>query len=67
MGAAYFLDPKVVLSFVMWVLYLVILFVRRSTGLRGKRAVYLSSAVFLVMLCVWAANLFSSVHRFTTQ
>jgi ABC-type uncharacterized transport system permease subunit len=65
MGAAYFLDPKVLLSFVMWVLYLVILFVRRSTGLRGRRAVYLSSAVFLVMLCVWAANLFSSVHRFT--
>lgn len=65
-GAAYFLDPKVVLSFVMWVLYVVMLFVRRSTGLRGKRAVYLSSAVFLVMLCVWAANLFSSVHRFTT-
>jgi ABC-type uncharacterized transport system permease subunit len=67
MGAAYFLDPKVVLSFVMWVLYLVILFVRRSTGLRGKKAVYLSSAVFLIMLCVWAANLLSSVHRFTTQ
>lgn len=66
MGAAYFLDPKVVLSFVMWVLYLVILFVRRSNGLRGRRAVYLSSAVFLLMLGVWAANLFSSVHRFTT-
>ncbi len=65
-GAAYFLDPKVVLSFVMWGLYVVMLFVRRSTGLRGRKAVYLSSAVFLVMLCVWAANLFSSVHRFTT-
>jgi ABC-type uncharacterized transport system permease subunit len=67
MGAAYFLDPKVLLSFVMWVLYLAMLFVRRSTGLRGRRAVYLSSAVFVIMLCVWAANLLSSVHRFTTQ
>jgi ABC-type uncharacterized transport system permease subunit len=66
-GPAYFLDPKVVLSFVMWVLYIAMLFVRRSTGLRGRRAVYLSSAVFFAMLCVWAANLFSSVHRFTTQ
>lgn len=64
-GATYFLDPKVVLSFVMWGLYIVMLFVRRSTGLRGRKAVYLSSAVFLVMLCVWAANLFSSVHRYT--
>jgi ABC-type uncharacterized transport system permease subunit len=48
----------------MWVLYVVMLFVRRSTGLRGRRAVYLSSMVFLFMLSVWAANLFSSVHRF---
>jgi ABC-type uncharacterized transport system permease subunit len=63
-GAAYFADPKVLLSFVMWGLYIVMLFVRRSTGLRGRRAVYLSSVVFVVMLCVWAANLFSSVHRF---
>ncbi|HZU09705.1 MAG TPA: cytochrome c biogenesis protein CcsA [Pseudacidobacterium sp.] len=65
-GPTYFLDPKVVLSFVMWVLYIVMVFVQRSTGLRGRRAAYLSSAVFLVMLCVWAANLFSSVHRYTT-
>ncbi|HEX3436689.1 MAG TPA: cytochrome c biogenesis protein CcsA [Pseudacidobacterium sp.] len=64
-GPTYFLDPKVVLSFVMWVLYIVMLFVRRSTGLRGRRAIYLSSAVFLVMLCVWAANVFSTVHRYT--
>ncbi len=63
-GPAYFLDPKVLLSFVMWVLYVVMLFVRRSTGLRGRRAVYLSSMVFLLMLSVWAANLLSSVHRF---
>lgn len=66
-GSAYFLDPKVLLSFAMWVLYVVMLFVRRSTGLRGRRAIYLSSAVFVAMLCVLAANLFSSVHRFTTQ
>ncbi len=49
--------PRCWLSFVMWGLYVVMLFVRRSTGLRGRRAVYLSSAVFVVMLCVWAANL----------
>jgi ABC-type uncharacterized transport system permease subunit len=64
-GAAYFADPKIWLSFVMWGLYVVMLFVRRSTGLRGRRAVYLSSVVFLMMLCVWAANLFSTVHRFS--
>lgn len=64
-GSAYFADPKVLLSFVMWALYVALLFIRRSTGLRGRRAVWLSSAVFAAMLCVWAANLLSSVHRFS--
>jgi ABC-type uncharacterized transport system permease subunit len=64
-GPAYFKDPKVLLSFAMWALYLVMLFVRRQVGLRGRRAVYLSSLVFLVVISVWAANQLSSVHRFT--
>jgi ABC-type uncharacterized transport system permease subunit len=64
-GASYFRDPKVMLSFGMWILYVGMLFVRSSTGLRGRRAVYWSSLVFLVMLSVWAANVFSSVHRFS--
>jgi ABC-type transport system involved in cytochrome c biogenesis permease subunit len=63
-GPAYFFDPKVLLSFAMWVLYVVLLHIRRSAGLRGRRAAYLSSGVFLVMLMVWAANQFSQVHRF---
>jgi ABC-type uncharacterized transport system permease subunit len=66
-GAAYFLDPKVIASFVMWVVYVTLLFVRRTAGLRGRRAVYLSSAVFLVMLAVMAANVLSRVHRFGPQ
>jgi ABC-type uncharacterized transport system permease subunit len=63
-GPAYFFDPKVLLSFAMWVLYVVLLYIRRSAGLRGRRAAYLSSGVFVVMLMVWAANQFSQVHRF---
>jgi ABC-type uncharacterized transport system permease subunit len=63
-GPAYFLDPKVLLSFGMWLLYVTMLLVRRSTGFRGRRAMYLSSLVFLVMLSVWAANQLSSVHRY---
>lgn len=64
-GAVYFLDPKVLLSFGMWLAYLFMLFVRQSVGLRGRRAVYLSSFGLLVILSVWAANQVSSVHRFT--
>jgi ABC-type uncharacterized transport system permease subunit len=64
LGAAYFLDPKVLASFAMWGLYVLLLFLRQSAGLRGRRAAYLSGAVLAVMLAVWAANLVSHVHRF---
>jgi ABC-type uncharacterized transport system permease subunit len=65
-GPAFFADPKILLAFAMWVAYCTMIFIRRHSGLRGRRAVYLSSFVFLVVLTVWAANQFSSVHRFTT-
>ncbi len=65
-GPSYFLDPKILLAFAMWLAYVGMIFIRRHSGLRGRRAVYLSSFVFLVILAVWAANQFSSVHRFTT-
>jgi ABC-type transport system involved in cytochrome c biogenesis permease subunit len=65
-GATYFRDPKILLAFAMWVAYVAMIYIRRHSGLRGRRAVYLSSFVFLVVLAVWAANQFSAVHRFTT-
>lgn len=66
-GASYFLDPKVVASFISWLVYVLLLLVRRSAGLRGRRAAYVSGAVLVVMMAVWAANLFSHVHRFGPQ
>lgn len=65
-GPSYFLDPKVLLSFAMWLAYVGMIYIRRHSGLRGRRAVYLSGFVFLVVLAVWSANQFSAVHRFTT-
>ena len=44
-----------------------LLLVRRGAGLRGRKAAYLSGAVLVVMMAVWAANLFSHVHRFGPQ
>jgi ABC-type uncharacterized transport system permease subunit len=64
LGAAYFADPKVVASYGMWVLYVLLIFLRRSAGLRGRKAAYLSGAVLVLMLVVWAANMVSHVHRF---
>jgi ABC-type uncharacterized transport system permease subunit len=67
LGAAYFLDPKVIASFVSWIFYVLLLLVRRSAGLRGRRAAYVSGAVLVAMMGVWALNLISSVHRFGPQ
>ncbi len=64
-GPTFFLDPKVLLSFALWVAYVGMIFIRRHSGLRGRRAIYLSSFVFMVVLAVWAANQLSVVHRFT--
>ncbi|WP_433964854.1 cytochrome c biogenesis protein CcsA [Tunturiibacter gelidiferens] len=64
-GATYFRDPKILLAFAMWLVYVAMIHIRRISGLRGRRAVYLSSFVFLIVLAVWAANQFSAVHRFT--
>jgi ABC-type uncharacterized transport system permease subunit len=65
-GPAFFTDPKVLLSFAMWFAYLLMIVIRRHSGLRGRRAVYLASASFLFVLAVWAANQLSVVHRFKT-
>ncbi len=67
LGAAYFRDPKVIASFAMWAVYVVLLLVRRSAGLRGRRAAYVSGAALVVMMAVFAANLVSHVHRFGSQ
>src|SRR5580658_6424324 len=67
LGAAYFLDPKIIAAFVSWAIYVLLLLVRRTAGLRGRKAAYLSGAVFGVMVVVWTANLFSHVHRFGAQ
>ena len=66
-GATYFLDPKIIAAFVSWAIYVLLLLVRRAAGLRGRKAAYLSGAVFAVMVVVWTANLFSHVHGYGAQ
>jgi ABC-type uncharacterized transport system permease subunit len=64
LGAAYFLDPNILASFVMWVVYVTLLLLRRGMGMRGRKAAYVSGAALVVMMAVWAVNFFSQVHRF---
>jgi len=64
LGASYFLDPKILAAVVSWFFYCLLLLVRRTAGLRGRRAAYISGGVLACMMAVWAANLFSHVHRY---
>jgi len=63
-GPGYFHDPKVMLSLLMWVVYVVLLYTRWNNGWRGRRAAYLAAFAFAAAMGAWVANFFSSVHRF---
>ncbi len=47
LGAAYFVDPKVIASYAMWGLYVLLIFSSLERGLRGRKAAYLSGACWL--------------------
>jgi len=63
-GPTWFFDPKVVLSLLMWAVYMVLLYTRWNSGWRGRKAAYLATFAFLIALGAWAANYFSNLHRF---
>lgn len=63
-GRVNFLDPKILLSVLMWAVYLIMLYTRWSSGWRGRRAAYLATCVFVAAVVAWAANYFSTMHRF---
>jgi ABC-type uncharacterized transport system permease subunit len=58
------LDPKILLSLLMWAVYMVLVYTRWSAGWRGRRAAYLATGVFVAAIVAWAANYFSTIHRF---
>jgi len=58
-------DPKILLSLLMWTVYLLLLFTRWSAGWRGRRAAYLAAGAFITAVVAWVANYFSTIHRFT--
>src|SRR5260370_664602 len=64
-GASYFRDPKILLAFAMWLVYIAMIHIRRIARLRGRRAVYLSSFLFFLVLPVCAPNQFYPVHTIT--
>jgi len=63
-GRVELLDPKILLSVLMWSVYLVLLYTRWNVGWRGRRAAFLAAGVFAAAVVAWAANYFSTIHRF---
>ena len=57
-------DPKILLSLLMWAVYLLLLFTRWSAGWRGRKAAYFAAGAFATAVIAWAANYFSVIHRF---
>jgi len=63
-GRVDFLDPKILLSILMWAVYLVMVYTRLNAGWRGRRAAMLASVAFVAAIVAWIANRFSGMHRF---
>jgi ABC-type uncharacterized transport system permease subunit len=65
-GRVDFLDPKILLSVLMWAVYMLMVFTRWNSGWRGRRAAFLATSAFVAALAAWAANYFSTMHRFAS-
>jgi ABC-type uncharacterized transport system permease subunit len=63
-GSSYFFDPKIVLSLLMYLVYMVLLYTRWNAGWRGRRAAFMATFAFIAAVAAWAANYFSGVHKF---
>jgi ABC-type uncharacterized transport system permease subunit len=66
-GRVDFQDPKILLSLLMWAVYLVMVYTRWIAGWRGRKAAVLASVAFAAAIVAWAANYFSSIHRFASS
>jgi ABC-type uncharacterized transport system permease subunit len=58
-----FLDPKILLSTLMWAVYMILLYTRWNAGWRGRRAAYLAAGAFVAALIAWSANYYSTIHK----
>jgi ABC-type uncharacterized transport system permease subunit len=66
-GHVDFLDPVFLLSLLMWAVYMLMVFTRWNSGWRGRRAAVLATCAFFAAIVAWAANYFSTIHRFAAS
>lgn len=65
-GHVDFADPKILLSILMWAVYMIMVVTRWNSGWRGRRAAVLATCAFVAAIVAWAANYFSTIHRFAS-
>ncbi len=63
-GRLNFFDPKILLSVLMWAVYMLMVYTRLNAGWRGRKAAMLASVAFVAAIVAWIANYFSGMHRF---
>ncbi len=61
-GTNWVVDPKIILSFVTWGIYLVMIFTRWAVGWRGRKAAYFAIVGFCCAAVTWMVN--SGAHSF---
>ena len=66
-GRVDYFDPKILLSVLMWAVYLMMLYTRWNSGWRGRRAAIMATLAFVFAIGAWAANYFSVIHRFVAS
>ncbi|MFQ5926114.1 MAG: inner membrane protein YpjD [Terriglobia bacterium] len=66
-GKGWLLDPKVLLSFTLWVVYLLLVYSRVGIGWRGRKAAVSTIVGMAAVLVSWSANYVSSLHAFFTR
>ena len=66
-GRIDFQDPKILLSLLMWAVYLVMVYTRWIAGWRGRKAAMLASVAFAIAIFAWVANFWSKTHGFVSS
>jgi cytochrome c-type biogenesis protein CcsB len=61
-GTRWAVDPKIILAFVTWGIYLVMIFTRWTIGWRGRKAAYFAIVGFCCAALTWMVD--SGVHSF---
>ena len=66
-GHVDFADPKILLSMLMYAVYVVMVCTRWIAGWRGRKAALLASVTFAIAVFTWVANYWSKTHGFVAS